>query len=365
METLDSRQRSVFASPALPAVANRETSIGLPSISNLDKVKREEMNYQRRHSASTAPLNPLHPLSHHPHQSPAANALPGPLGGLISPPDSRRTSGEDDAQRPPARQSLPSIQEALGTSDQPHAFSAPAPIPPLGPTSAPQSYFPSATTSPTDQRNRAFSTDFHGSQGPSNPFAQTRSPFMTTSTTAAPPPPPPPAPLDPPPRSSFSESRPSFSEARPSFSAPQQTSKLPALHPLRTNPSPPSPSPRSNYPYTSYPPQSSAPYESTAPHSAGPMKPNYGYQQQYPSTYPLSAPTPGALNTYPPPAATYPAPPRPYADQWEGRSEEKKINNNLTLAPYGESVKRSLENFDLEASLNEVSSIQRSSICLH
>jgi len=35
------------------------------------------------------------------------------------------------------------------------------------------------------------------------------------------------------------------------------------------------------------------------------------------------------------------------------RIEEKKINRS-SLAPYGESVKRHLESFDLEASLNEV-----------
>jgi glutamate--cysteine ligase catalytic subunit len=35
------------------------------------------------------------------------------------------------------------------------------------------------------------------------------------------------------------------------------------------------------------------------------------------------------------------------------RLEEKKINRS-SLAPYGESVKRHLESFDLEASLNEV-----------
>ncbi|KAJ4305831.1 hypothetical protein N0V90_001363 [Kalmusia sp. IMI 367209] len=320
--------------------------------SNLDSVKREEMDYQRKHSASAA-ITPLHPLSHHNHQSPAASTVPGPLGGLLSPPESRRTSGEEEAQRAPARQSLPSIQEALGSTSDPHAFSAPAPGPPPAPTSAPQSYFPPSTTSPTDQRTRAFSTDLHGSQGSSNPFAQTRSPYMGTSTASGPPPhPPPPAPLDSLPRPSFSEPRPSFSEPRPSFSTPQQNSKLPTLHPLRTNPSPPPGPGRPNYPYNSYPPPSSSTYEPPAPHSAGPMNPNYGYQQ-YPSNYPLSAPAPGAPNSAYPPSATYSAPPRPYNGQWDGRVEEKKLNR-ASLAPYGESVKRHLESFDLEASLNEM-----------
>lgn len=320
--------------------ANMETSIGLPSISNLDKVKREEMDYQRRHSATAAPMNPLHPLSHHAHQSSVTNALPAPLGGLLSPPESRRTSGEDDAQRAPTRQSLPSISEALGSSEQPHAFSAPAPGPPPGPTSAPQPYFPSATTSPTDQRTKPFSTDLHASQGPRNPFVQTQSPFTGASTTAGPPPPPPPpASLDSLPRSSFSE-------PRASFSAPQQNAKLPTLHPLRTNPSPPPASGQTGHSYPPYPPHSTAHYEATAPHSAGSMNPNYGYPQQYPSTYPVSAPAPGVPATYQPSS-------RPYTG-WDGRTEEKKLNR-ASLAPYGESVKRHLESFDLEASLNEVS----------
>ncbi|KAF1967878.1 hypothetical protein BU23DRAFT_282727 [Bimuria novae-zelandiae CBS 107.79] len=339
METLDSRH-----------------SIGLPSISNMDQTKREEMDYQRKHSASAAPMNPLHPFSHHNHhnhQSSSASALPAPLGGLLSPPESRRTSDEEGAQRAPARQSLPSIQEALGGSEQPHAFSAPPLDPLAGPTSTPQSYFPSSTTSPTDQRTKTFSTDNHGSQGPSNPFAQTRSPFMGSSTTAGPPPPPPPAPLDPLSRSSFSEHQPSFSEPRHSFSASQPNSKFPSLHPIRTNPSPPPPPGRPSHSYDSYPPQSTATYEPAAPHSAGPMNHNYGYQQQYPTTYPLSAPTQGAPNPYPPPAATYAVPPRPFAGQWDGRPDEKKLNR-ASLAPYGESVKRHLESFDLEASLNEI-----------
>ncbi|KAK7186125.1 GATA zinc finger domain-containing protein 10 [Paraphaeosphaeria sporulosa] len=329
-------------------------SIGLPSISNLDQVKREEMDYQRKHSASAAPMGSLHPLAHHGHQSSAASTLPGALGGLLSPPESRRTSGEDDAQRQPARHSLPSIQEALGGPEPPHAFPVSAPGPPPAPTSAPQSYFPPSTTSPTDQRTRAFSTDIHGNQGPSNPFAHTRSPFMGTSSTTGPPPPPPPAPLDSLPRPSFSEPRPSFSEPRPSYSAPQQNSKLPALHPIRTDRSPPPGPVRPSYSYNNYPPQSSATYEPAAPHSAGPMNPNYGYQQQYPSSYPLSAPAPGAPNAaYPPSATTYSAPPRPFAGQWDSRLEEKKLNP-ASLAPYGESVKRHLESFDLEASLNEM-----------
>lgn len=333
------------------------TSIGLPSISNLDVVKREEMSFPRRMSAST--IAPLHPLNHRNHQSSTASAVPGPLGGLLSPPESRRTSGEDDGHRPPVRQSLPSIHEALGSSEQPHAFSAPGStypstsIAPPAPTSAPQAYYSPSTTSPTDQRTRTYSADIHASKGPSNPFAQTQSPFTGPTTTTGPPSHLPPAPLDP--RSSFSESRTSFSEHRPSFSAPQQNPKLPALHPLRTNPSPPPGPGRPSYSHTSnsYPPPATTAYEPPAPHSAGPMNPPYGYQQ-YPPNYPHSAPTPGAPNATYPPSNAYP-PQRTFNGQWEPRLKEEKEGGRANLATYGESVKRHLESFDFEASLNEAS----------
>lgn len=315
-----------------------------------------------------SPLHPFpgQPLSHSNHQSSSASAGQGPLGGLLSPPESRRTSGDEkEQQRAPARQSLPSIHEALGGSDQSLAFSAPAPAPPpSAPASVSQSYFPPpSTTSPADHRTRAFSSDFHSSQGPGNPFSHPRSPFMTTPTSTsastAPPPPPSQAHPDSLPRPSFSEPRPSFSEPRSSFSTPQHNPKLPTLHPLRTTQSPPPGPSRPSLPYSSYPPQPSSAYETSTPHSAGPMNPNYGYSQ-YPSNYPLSAPAPGAQGSaYPPSAATYSAPPRAYpgAPSWpESRLEEKKINRPASLAPYGESVKRHLESFDLEASLNEVKS---------
>jgi glutamate--cysteine ligase catalytic subunit len=41
--------------------------------------------------------------------------------------------------------------------------------------------------------------------------------------------------------------------------------------------------------------------------------------------------------------------------------EDKKLNR-ASLAPYGESVKRHLESFDLEASLNEVGSTPTASL---
>jgi glutamate--cysteine ligase catalytic subunit len=330
-------------------------SIGLPSMNHLDpdRVKRED-DYHRKQSTA-AMATPLHPFAgpphlHSNHQSSVASAVPASLGGLLSPPESRRTSGDEkESQRPTARQSLPSIHEALG-SEQPLSYPAPVP-PPSAPVSAPQHYHPSsAITSPSDPRQRTFSTDTHGSQGPTNPFSHPRSPYIGSAPSHVPPPPPPPQ--------SHAESshRPSFSSPRPPFSSnPQHNPKLPTLHPLKTTQSPPTSATRPNAPYT-YPPSSN--YEAAAPPPSGSMS-HYVYPP-YSSNYPLTAPPQSAPNSgYPPSTSTYSAPPRyPPPASWRdgsemARLEEKKIGRS-SLAPYGESVKRHLESFDLEASLNEV-----------
>lgn len=87
----------------------------------------------------------------------------------------------------------------------------------------------------------------------------------------------------------------------------------------------------------------------------------YGFSQQYPSQYPYSAPPPGAPGPVYPPSASYSAPARYPPPSWRSdgaeisRVEESKRAGRSSLAPYGESVKRHLDNFDLEASLNEIS----------
>lgn len=336
------------------AYANIRNSVGLPSINHLDpdRVKREEIEYQRKQSAPM--ISPLHSFSgisqlHGNHQSSPASAISGVLGGLLSPPDSRRTSGDEkESQRPTARQSLPSIHEALG-SEQPLSYPTSVP-PPSALVSAPQHYLPqSGATSPVDQRPRHFSTDFNGTQGPANPFSHPRSPFLGTSSSQAPPPP-----LSQPQPDSLS--RPPFADPRSSINTPQHNPKLPTLHPLKTTQSPPPSATRPNH-YPSYPPPSST-YESATPQSAASMGHHYSYSQ-YPPGYPLSAPSVSAPNSaYPPATSTYSAPPRYPPPSWQNSSEmarleEKKINRS-SLAPYGESVKRHLESFDLEASLNEV-----------
>lgn len=330
-----------------------------------------------------SPLHPFTPLSHSHsnHLSTSANAVPASLPGLLSPPESRRTSGaETESHRSTAPRLLPSIHEALG-SEQSLSSYPPVPPPSVPVAAAPQHHLPLSTnTSPSDLGTRPYPPDPHGSQGPSNPFSRPRSPFAGTSARQPPPPPPSHSRLDSLPRSSFSE-------PRPPFSTPQHNSKLPALHPIKTAQSPTTSAVQPNTTYSSYPPPPSSTYEATASQSARSMNPPNSYPQ-YPSNYPSSAPPPSGPNsayapsvstypssvstyphststyphsasTYPHSASTYSASPRYPSTSWHDNSEvtrleEKKINHT-SLAPYGDSVKRHLESFDIEASLNEVS----------
>jgi hypothetical protein len=316
------------------------------------RFKREESEYQRKLSTPSM-VSPLHPYSgpshlHGTHQSPPASAVPGSLAGLLSPPESRRTSGDEkDVHKPAARQSLPSISEALG-AEQSLPYPGPVPPPPSVPAPTSQHYAPVSTnTSPSDSRKRPFEPDSYSAQGPSNPFSHPRSPFVAAS--QVPPPPPPQSQVEPPPRPPY--------EPRPAYSTPQHNPRLPSLHPIKTTQSPP-PSARPTQPYSSYPPAPAPAYDPPATQAAESMNHQYGYTQY--ASYPPSAPAPsGPPAAYAPSTSTYSAPPRYYPtslrDNTEARLEEKKLNR-ASLAPYGESVKRHLDSFDLEASLNEASS---------
>ncbi|KAF2502394.1 hypothetical protein BU16DRAFT_7191 [Lophium mytilinum] len=331
METLDAGSRQ---------------SVGLPSINYLesDKIKRDEPGFQRKHSAA-AMASPSYPFPGPPppysnHQSTGASST-GALSGLISPPESRRTSSENEKeQRQSARQSLPSIHEALGDG-QPLSYPAP---PPSAPVSAPQHYQPSPATSGADVRPRTYSSDLQ-SQGPSNPYAHPRSPYTTPAppSTSGPPPPPPPQ----------VESLP-----RPPFSSSSHNPKLPTLHPLRTQ-SPPINASRPSVPYSPYSQQAPPSTYEPAPSSAGPMNPPYGGYNQYSQHYgPYSAPTPGAPGPVYPPGAPYSAqaryPPPSWRNDDMSRVEENKRAGRTGPPPYGDSVKRHLDTFDFEASLNEM-----------
>ncbi|OSS51445.1 hypothetical protein B5807_03299 [Epicoccum nigrum] len=333
-------------------------SVGLPSINHMEpnRFKREEGDYQRKLS-TPAMVSPLHPHSapahsHGTHQSPPVGTKPGSLAGLLSPPESRRTSGDEkETYKPAARQSLPSISEALGAPEQSLPYAGPVPPPPSVPAPTSQHYAPTpANISPSESRKRPFEPDSYSAQGPPNPFSHPRSPFVSGSAQVPPPPPPPQSQLD-------SQTRPPY-EPHPPYSTAQHNPRLPSLHPIKTTQSPTPLVTRPTLPYSSYPSAPPAVYDSPAPQPTEHVNHQYGYSKPPYASYPPPAPAPsGPPAAYPPHTSAYSAQPRYYPtslrDNTEARLEEKKLNR-ASLAPYGESVKRHLDSFDLEASLNEM-----------
>ncbi|KAF1981589.1 hypothetical protein K402DRAFT_231853 [Aulographum hederae CBS 113979] len=333
--------------------AGSRHSASLPSISFLeaDKMKRDEADYQRHHSVAAMVSPYSGPPPPYSHQTATSGSFSQP--GIPSPPESRRTSEFDKEQQQqhptpsqppqsqplqqpqhqPVRQSLPSIHEALGT-DQSLAFSVPPPT-----TSSSQYHHQPSTTSPASSFTRPYATE---AQVPPPPHSYSqptpKSPYMHQQ------------PHAPVPAPQLSQSQPE-QLARHSYSA----SKLPALHPLRTANSPVS---SVRHPQYSYPPQTSPQYEQPA-QSAPAATQSFGYAPgPYPQGYPYSAPPPSASSAPFPPSTGYQ--PQRYGQPWRNdgidisRAEESKRAGRATVPAFGESVKRHLESFDFEASLNEI-----------
>lgn len=98
----------------------------------------------------------------------------------------------------------------------------------------------------------------------------------------------------------------------------------------------------------------------------------YNSYPQYPPSHTVSTSSASVPNTgYSHTASAYPPPPRYPPPSWRDQNselaylEEKKINNRHSLATYGEAVKRHLDGFELEASLNEVSRSLQSLLILN
>ncbi|KAI9710728.1 MAG: hypothetical protein M1820_002561 [Bogoriella megaspora] len=260
----------------------------------------------------------------------SSSSAPG-LPGIKSPPPSKWSPKDEKEQKPATRQSLPSIHEALG-SNQPLPYSTSAAPPPPPSSSAPQAYQSQTIASPSENARRSYTSDnsqqsLHYPQPPRSPATDRPHPVTGNQSVPA------------------ESQRPSFPGA--------SSSKLPALHPIQTSRSPQMPPapPPSNVPY-SYPSQSSPAYASAPPQtppSSHPSQFPYGYAQRS-SQYP-----------YPPPASGYTSqPPQRYGLSWSdpsdalSRAEESKRAGSVRGPAFGESVKRHLEFFDYEASLNEI-----------
>ena len=302
----------------------------LPALSYLDvdKVKREEDSYQTRNIGGAAPSpypsGPPPPYSHPPPTSHLANSWSSVQSGVRTPPESRRTSGEQEDAKHATRQSLPSISEALGVDSQ-TSYSAPTPAPPSA--SAHQSH---QTPVPPSSPKRSY-----GMEPPPVPHSSYTS------------------------NGGYSD-YPQYRETpRPHSYAPQEPSRAayaperPPLHLQTSQAPPPSHSQPSAY---NYPTSTSPGYDHPSNSSAGSMPPPsvpYGYQP-YPPRYAQPTP-PSSVNGGPiyQPSANYPAPSTPNSS-WKTESSRYGEPRSITSADYSSSVKRHLDMFDLEGALNDV-----------
>ena len=262
--------------------------------------------------------------------------------GYISPPESRHTSEhEKESGQAPRLQSLPSIQEALGT--KPHDI----PINSLLSKAATVTQAPQSTTyrTPTSPVSRSY------------PDTPTR-----------PPPSFPQLPPQQPPIQTNYHNQDQIEQSRPRYS-PQLPKDLGSAHfqPPSTNHYTPSqPSKTASSPIDHIKsmahaipqlPQTS-PTVHEHPRSTAPAGPTYAYSPYHPSY---------AYSMQPPSISSYQAPQlhqTPRSSTWRAvesdldRAEEARRAALTKTSPpqsFGETVKRHLDRFDLETSLNEVS----------
>ena len=354
---MDARRQRFVVNPSRDCRCSRDnraniSSGALPSISYLDleKVKREASEYNQRQlpsvamtipaptilSPSTMYSGPPPPYSYP--SSTTASSISG-LNGYISPPESRRTS-DDDKEPPqppqappiPSLQSLPSIHEALG-GDQPLPYTSVAPPAnlaqslPTAPTQSPTIHIPR----PQPEKN---GIESHG------PYPSTQLPRANyTSSQAS-------ERLSNLPHSHLS----SEDKAHP-FTSINRQEPAPLSAPPKPYTSPVSRhiySPRMSHLDRLSPPNTQSTHSSTSMQSQAPRTP---YQPAY--SYPPSAPNQTAHSHH------YYQQPAWRADGSEiDRAEEMRKaaprGSPISGHQYGESVKRHLDIFDLETSLNEV-----------
>jgi hypothetical protein len=277
----------------------------LPAMSFLGK----DSGFAPKHpSSATASPTPLmspnvmyagQPLSYP--YAPANGAPPQP--GYVSPSEARR--GIEDEKDKHTRQSLPSIHEALGNDSLPYPAPTSAP-PPQSAHPAPPSHIIGRST--------------EGPSGPPNPFNGPGSMM----------------------REPGFPHQPQMDAARSSLtSINTQDSRNASLHSLSTGKSP---TQSAKTGITSVGSQNST-YEYSAPTSAGSVASPNGYSH-FPPNYSFQS-TPG--HSYPP--APYDN--RPYM----GAPRVEEVKGGFVgrpIPPHSDSVKRHLDVYDVEQSLNEV-----------
>jgi len=332
----------------------------------MEKIKRGSSVYNHNHPVTSAINMPAPPLfspsmysgpppPYSYSSSAASSTISGDRGGpgaghqsYISPPETRRTSGDDKDSLPSQRLSLPSITEALGGDQQPISISS------LLSTAAPQQESTRITQSPTSAIARSYVDNL--------PKAL-RDPFLNSTPSTH-------RPQEP---SSDRNMRPMYSPALPTKSGESRFPAMNSFSSVKTYDSHPSvPTPRritspSTYSRPGASPiqhvqhnQPPSPHHDRVPRTTAPSSNalfGYGvnaYQPQSPYSFPPS--TPG-LTTYRTPALDQPSWKKSGSD-FERAEEIRKVpcgESPPRGSTYGESVKRHLDNFDLETSLNDVS----------
>ncbi|KAL8759107.1 MAG: hypothetical protein Q9199_000989 [Rusavskia elegans] len=324
-------------------------SDALPSIAyiDLEKIKRENPFYNSRLPTSAAPHMPAPPLVSPssmysgpppPYSYPSSTAssvVGGHTNGYISSPtEPRHVLNEDkkEHQQVP-KQSLPSIHEALNR-DQPLSITslltkttaAPPPPPP------PAQYLPNH--SPTSPGYRSYreppsaGPPFNPTRTQSSPVHHSELPRLLHS---------------PRPAADTSSNRHPSSATRESF--------YPSMLPPRTIPSP-APVSRASISGLNFRP--SPPYESVS-RPTPTMNPPHAYAS-YPIPCSYGPPMPSITSSHQPPSPSINSSWR-YGEPEVDRSEEYRrvvAKESMEKRSFGEAVKRHLDNFDLETSLNEI-----------
>lgn len=281
--------------------------------------------------ASTPLLSPTTMYSGQPppysYSTPAHN--PGASPGYISPPDSRRAFDEEKeklAQQ--QRQSLPSIHEALG-NENPLPYAAP-------PTSAPPAQQAHAPPRPLSS-SLAKRPSADGPSGPPNPFSSSSSGSMFRD----------PQFQQPPLQADVSRSSMNTQESRnPSLNSLGSSGRSPTQSAKTGVTSISGSQPSSGYEYSAPPSAGSV----ASPNGFGTIPPSFSFQSQPPPnapSYPASQYDPRSYMGLPwKPAGGEPIP----AEDLKGGLGRPVLPGH----PYGDSVKRHLDIYDVEASLNEV-----------
>lgn len=333
--------------------AEPESRPALPPMKFLDsdQFKREEAEYHNRYSAMSAksvasstaasptfphPAGPPPPYSNLP-PLPSANVHPTSTSHFS---DTRSQSGDEkEILKPQTRQSLPSLQEALGVEQSVSHLSESATYP----TAPHPAALAPVTSSPLPPSRTAHAMD--PPSGPHNPYMH---PTTHTSYQSLPR-----APVSHHPAEAV-ERRLSDEREHANYHARPAQSDSVARSPITG----------SGYraPPRTYPHPEPSVYESMPPASAPPAQRSFAYGYAPYGPPPQFAPPPAPPSSLAPqiyqPSVTQP-PPGQHPASWRAEGStagpvDAARSNVAPSRPYGESVKRHLDMYDFEAALNEL-----------